>query len=272
MSCSKRTSELFTQDEDQQNIISYETKGSGEAVVLIHAGGLDKQMWASQLKSLSKDFKVIAYDVRGHGQTKTIDNRLPEIADLNAVLRSEGVSRINLVGCSLGAIIALDYAISRPEIVQKLVLVSPGLIGHQENHKEFIAIMTQYAGAMQAKETDQMVQILKQLTATGKKNRVLEEELDSYITSSLNTFIESGSYARVPQIKEARPTSKLEDVQHEVLILHGSEDYDYIADNALELKKKLPNATKIEIKGAGHLVNLDKPQEFDDYVRDFIKY
>lgn len=271
MGCSTKISEQLTQAENQRNIISYETVGEGKAIVLIHAGGLDRKMWSKQLNSLKKDYKLIAYDLRGHGNTRMINDELFEIEDLNSVLRSEGVSKINLVGCSLGAIIALDYAIARPDVVEKLVLVSPGLIGFQEKDEAFLQLMTTYMEQIQQENKVGIIDNLKRLNAIGLKERTFEPEDEAYINNQLTAFVESGNYLRAPKIKLTNPIEHLRKLKTEVLILNGVYDFDYIKKNAAELKKHLPNATKVEVKEAGHLINLEQPTVFNSFLQGFIK-
>ncbi|MEZ4685519.1 MAG: alpha/beta hydrolase [Bacteroidia bacterium] len=79
------------------NSLSYIEMGSGPALVFIHAGGLDKAMWKEQIQVFGKDYRAIAYDLRGHGKTTFSNDSIPEIEDLLALMEQLGIEKANLV-------------------------------------------------------------------------------------------------------------------------------------------------------------------------------
>ncbi|MEL7378214.1 MAG: alpha/beta hydrolase, partial [Bacteroidota bacterium] len=213
--------------------ISYVTAGQGQPLVLIHAGGLDKSMWQSQMKELSKDFWVMAYDVRGHGSSVSTTNDQLEIDDLSALLDQEGVDqKINLLGCSLGAIIALDYAMAHPDKVDHMVLVSPGLIGFQEQNEEFLQQISNYVAALQNGDQAAMIEELKQMNAIGKADRRIDPGISDYVEDRLAAYIDRGSHLRIPRLAELNPIPRLDTLTMETLILYGDLDFGYIEENA----------------------------------------
>ena len=107
--------------------IFYETSGVGEALVLLHGGFGTVEDFASQRPELAKHFKVIAFERPGHGHTADIDEKysFPVLAEYTAdFIEALGLGPTNLVGWSDGAIISLLVAISRPDLVKRLVSVS----------------------------------------------------------------------------------------------------------------------------------------------------
>jgi 3-oxoadipate enol-lactonase len=113
--------------------ISYQVKGTGPPVVLLHGGGLDLSMWDPQMELLSRSFRVIRYDARGHGRSTAPRGSFSPGEDLRMLLDHLGIERASLVGLSMGAGVAFDFARTYPQRVEKLVLVSmsgppPGVI------------------------------------------------------------------------------------------------------------------------------------------------
>lgn len=256
---------------EKKNLISYQTSGRGEALVFIHAGGLDQEMWRQQLAFFSRKTKVITYDLRGHGRTIATNESLLEIEDLLDVLEQEKVRKVNLVGCSLGAIVALDFALAYPERVDQLVLVSPGLVGYQELNEEYLEQLTQYLVAFQSGDQAGMLQELKRLNALGRKDRTLAGPIDRYVNEHLTTFIESGNHLRVPQIKELEPIKQLNRLRKvETLLLYGELDFNYVRENAKVLHEKLPQSELVAAKNAAHLINLEVPGFFNEKLADFL--
>jgi pimeloyl-ACP methyl ester carboxylesterase len=102
----------------------YDVRGSGPPVVLLHAGDVDLTMWEPQVIPLAGSFRIIRYDARGHGRSNAPRGPYPTTEDLRLLLAHLGVERAHLVGISMGAGVALDFAATYPERVSKLVLVS----------------------------------------------------------------------------------------------------------------------------------------------------
>lgn len=102
----------------------YESRGSGPPVVLLHGGGLDHSSWDPQVGSLSRAFRVIRYDARGHGRSSAPMGPFSTVEDLRRLLDHLGVRRAHLVGLSMGAGAAYGFAAQHPERVETLTLVS----------------------------------------------------------------------------------------------------------------------------------------------------
>ncbi len=266
--CSTKTMIKNLEQEDQ-NPIAYQVSGKGFPLVLIHAGGLDQQMWEQQVKTFSKNYKVITYDVRGHGKSQNTQDQLLEIEDLKAVLAKVGVTQFHLVGLSFGAIIALDYVINEPGKVQKLVLASPGLVGFQEKNAEFLGIMSKYVAAIQAGKTEEVVDYLVRLNALGTKTE-LPQALDSYVQTSVSQYVKQANHLRIPKLKTLDPLSQLQSLSLPALVLYGERDFDFIKANAKVLDEKLPQSQLQGIPDAAHLINMEQAALFNEKVLAFL--
>ena len=100
---------------------AYTIAGKGPPVVLIHGVGLRREIWAPQTSALLNDFTVIAYDTLGHGLSATppVTVTLADYANqLESLLDHLDVARAAVVGHSMGALIALEFALTRPDRVQ----------------------------------------------------------------------------------------------------------------------------------------------------------
>lgn len=104
-----------------------ETCGAGETVILLHGGSGDGRDFEGNLAGLSESFRVVAADRRGHGRTPDHDGPLSQhqmADDTVALIESLEVGRVRLVGYSDGAVVALLAALRRPDLVERLVLIS----------------------------------------------------------------------------------------------------------------------------------------------------
>ena len=104
--------------------ISYDVRGSGPTVVLIHGGVLDRRMWDHEAEAWASQFRVVRYDLRGHGKSADLTVPYSSVDDLASVLDATGASRAHLVGLSKGGQVALDFALTHPNRVDRLVLVA----------------------------------------------------------------------------------------------------------------------------------------------------
>src|SRR5262245_51574412 len=102
----------------------YEMDGTGETVVLCHAGFVDSGMWDEQWKALTARFRVVRFDMRGYGKSDKATGPVSRRQDLYNLLRRLNIERAHLVGCSMGGEIVMDFALYRPEMVSSLIVVS----------------------------------------------------------------------------------------------------------------------------------------------------
>jgi 3-oxoadipate enol-lactonase len=107
----------------------YETRGTGEPVLLIHGLGSSTRDWSPQIDALSKQFTVVAFDVRGHGRSSKPRGRytVPLFTeDTIALIRELSLGPVHVVGISMGGMIAFQLAVTAPELVRSLVIVNSG--------------------------------------------------------------------------------------------------------------------------------------------------
>jgi pimeloyl-ACP methyl ester carboxylesterase len=104
--------------------LHYEAMGVGSPVVLLHGGGSDLHMWDKQANTFAKHFRIIRYDLRGHGESSPATGTFSDVDDLEKLLDHLGHRKVSLVGLSKGSGVALNFTLAHPERVDRLVLVS----------------------------------------------------------------------------------------------------------------------------------------------------
>jgi len=107
----------------------YETLGEGNPLVLIHGGYMDRRMWDDQFHAFAKHYRVIRYDVRGFGKSELAPVPYADRQDLFDLLNYLGVEKTYLLGLSLGGIIAIDFTLEHPTMVDALILVGSPVPG-----------------------------------------------------------------------------------------------------------------------------------------------
>lgn len=113
--------------------LAHTQSGSGEVLLLLHGNGESKEYFKNQIDAFSKHFLTVAVDTRGHGQTErgTAPFTLSQFADdLYAFTLEKGFSKVNILGFSDGANIAMYFALKHPQQLDRLVLnggnINPG--------------------------------------------------------------------------------------------------------------------------------------------------
>ena len=110
-----------------QGAICYEEKGTGEPLILIHGVGLDHAMWEQQVKSLSGHYRVIVYDMLGHGGSSHPPGpySLSQfVAQLDALMTELAVEKAHIVGFSMGGMVAQAFALTHKEKMKTLTIMS----------------------------------------------------------------------------------------------------------------------------------------------------
>lgn len=107
---------------------SYTLQGQGTPLVFIHAVGLNKSIWFAQASQLMNHYQVLAYDILGHGRSRLPPER-PDLRDyvqqLIALMNELGIYQAHVVGHSLGAMIALELALTHPMRCLSVSALSP---------------------------------------------------------------------------------------------------------------------------------------------------
>ena len=107
----------------------YEVAGQGEPIVFVHGLGSSTRDWQSQVEFFSESHRVVTVDLRGHGQSSkpAKDYSIHQFADdLGQLLEKTENTPAHVVGLSLGGMVAMELAVSRPNLVRSLVIVNSG--------------------------------------------------------------------------------------------------------------------------------------------------
>ncbi len=111
--------------------IYYESRGSGPAVLLSHGYSSTSHMWAGQVEAFSGDYRLITWDMRGHGKTDSPEDQAAyteeaTVEDMAAILRACGEQRAVIGGLSLGGYMSLAFYLAHPEMTRALMLFDTG--------------------------------------------------------------------------------------------------------------------------------------------------
>jgi len=238
--------------------IDYEVSGSGPAVLLSHGYGSTRHMWDEQHRALD-GWRVVSWDMRGHGQTDSPDDPARysaalTVADMRALLQHLGVQRAIIGGLSLGGYVSLAFALAHPEMTSALVICDSGpgyrnpearAAWNQRAHERAANLEANGLDALarRSRETQQAVHRSAQGLAHAARGMLAQE--GSQVIDGLGSI-------RVP-----------------TLVIVGDQDQPFVAPSEY-MAKKIPGARLEVIPGAGHSSNLDQPEIFNRVLREFL--
>ncbi len=245
--------------------------GTGPAIVLLHGWALDLDYWNAAVESLAAHFTLLRFDRRGFGLSQGRPDAQRDLADLAALLKNCGLTRVLLIGMSQGARVALHFAHTHPALVHALVLDgAPGLDAEPELPLATFRRTLERDGlpALQAAiRTHPLMQLQREDTAGGRQ---LDAMLARY--RGLDLQQQQASQASTPAAAAAPgrdAASPLHGIDVPALVLNGEHDTAERRQAAATLAATLPGASHVQLPGAGHLALLD---DAGAYVRTILGF
>jgi len=240
--------------------IYYEVHGQGPALLLSHGYSATSQMWHGQIDAFAPFYKLITWDMRGHGQSDYPEdqNAYSEDAtvdDMAAVLDEVGARDAIVGGLSLGGYMSLAFRLRHPERVKALLIIDtgPGFKNDQAR-----ADWNKHAGSY-ALEFEKNG--LASLQSRSKEMAESQHRNASGLIKAAKGMLTQ---------RDAGVINSLPNINVPSLVVVGADDKPFLAA-ADYMAGKIPNAAKVVIPNAGHAVNIDQPQAFNAAVLAFLK-
>jgi pimeloyl-ACP methyl ester carboxylesterase len=251
--------------------LHYERAGEGPPVVFLHAGVADSRMWEPQVKACAEQFDVICPDMRGFGKSELPPMRWSPVADLLALMDELHVNIAHLVGCSIGAKLAIDFAVQHAKRVSKLMLVGPGIGGARFGEK-YPELGAEVDAAEKAGEMDAVNRAEMHLWLDGRRPRgyVRQPLRDLFLEMNGGNFQSDFKSAPMDEL-DPPAVERLQEITAPTLIVIGDADLPPVFDAVELLMERVRHARKVMIDDAAHLPNLEHPDEFNRLVLEFLR-
>jgi len=250
----------------------YEETGKGDPLILIHGGLLDRRMWDGQFELFGRWSRAIRYDLRNQGLSRGVPDSFSYHEDLNRLMEALGIQRARIVGLSLGGAIAIDFTLAHPEKVSALVLVSSGLSGYENRDSSLLVNEKKQADAAAKRDMNSYIEYFQRSWTDGphrtpeQVNRDVRQKVRDMIKSTISK--PEGYSTVVPLAPPA--LGRLSSIRVPTLLVLGELDNSGIQEIASLVLKAVPGSRKVVIKGAAHMVNMEKPEEFNEVVGEFL--
>lgn len=245
----------------------YEECGSGTSVILLHDGLLHSITWDDVWTPLCAKYHVVRYDRRGYGRSEAATAPYQPEDDLLAIMRRTKMDRAVLVGNSSGGGLALDFALAHPEMVNALLLIGPVVHGmststffaERGNRNNAPLDQGDLKGTARNWSADPFLIFPSQEKA--------RQKLYEGLVANPQNLKTGGQF----EIRPAPPASmRLSEIQAPTLVLVGAADIADVHAYCGAIEAALPVVVREVWKDAGHLIQLERPQELVTRLDRFI--
>lgn len=241
----------------------------GPWVVLLNSLAADLSMWEPQMPALAGRFRVLRFDTRGHGRSSappppySIDGLAD---DLFAVMTACSARPAHVVGLSLGGVVAAAAALANPEAFSSLEICDSRV----EMPAEFRQGIDDRNRLVGEKGMEALVAPFIERWFTPETRRAAPETIAS-VERMIRATSVAGFTGCAEALKGARVLERLAELRLPSLFLVGSADAAVPREVMLDQQRRVAGSRYVEIEGAGHLSNLERPAAFTAALLDFLR-
>ena len=239
--------------------IHYEVTGEGPALLLTHGYSATREMWRGQLATLSPHFKVVTWDMRGHGasdypQDQAAYSEEATVADMAALLDAVGAKSAVIGGLSLGGYMSLAFHRAHPERTRALLIIDTG-----PGYKNDQAREGWNANAIRRAERLEAEGLGDLSKASAEVRQARHRDATGLARAARGMLTQ----------RDARVIESLPMIAVPAIVIVGADDTPFLAASDY-MAAKIPGAKKVVIENAGHSANIDQPAAFNAALLDFL--
>jgi len=245
----------------------YETHGDGPPVLLIHGLGSSTRDWEPQVAALATRFRVITFDVRGHGRSEKPRQRYSVklfADDTAALIRALDVGPVHVIGISMGGMIAFQLAVDAPELVRSLVIVNSGPAMPIKTLSQRLMIWTRIA-IVRVQGMRKMGEVLAQRLLPKPEHATIRAQF-------IARWAENDPVAYLSALKGLVNWSVMDAlprIERPVLVLTGDLDYTPVAFKQA-YTAMMKHAELVVIDDARHFAPIERPEPFNAALLAFL--
>lgn len=256
----------------------YEAKGKGDPLILLHGHSLDTRMWDRQFSTFAHHFRTIRFDFRGYGRSSNQSEKMQmtHVDDLVSLMEHLDIQKAHIVGLSMGAFTAGDMLAIYPEKMLSCVLVNGGIRNSP--------------GPSEPMDSVESAQRDKEIAALKAKG--IEQYKQEWFQSLMSSGGSSKELMKVPLWQMINDWTAWQPLHKEVRLFYGKEAWAALRERGKtdvptliirgEYEVKDPSQKPAEmdylsdvnyviVPDCGHMMNMEKPEEFNKLVISFIK-
>ena len=249
--------------------LSYEIHGStGPLLLLLHGLGSRGEDWVFQIEALRDEYRVLAPDLRGHGDSPaasgwpTIGDMAVDVAEL---LEALGEHRAHVVGLSLGGGVALQLGLDYPQWVESLTIVNAAATLRVPRHRWPHAIVRVFLLLTGQRQR------LGEWVAAGLFPRPEHRELRKEAAKRISSNLRRNYLRAIIAILRFNIADEVHRIQAPTLVVAGELDDTVPLGPKRDLARGISHASLEVIAGSGHATPLDAPDQFNSLLKSFLR-
>jgi 3-oxoadipate enol-lactonase len=258
----------------------YEISGEGHPLVLLHAGIANLRMWDQQVEDFSKHYQVICYDARTFGKSTSEAVEFSNHGDLLELLNHLDIDKAHVLGISRGGMIAMDFTLEFPHKVSSLVMVAsrPSGFEHEDSEleKPYFARDEELSEAKNAEaiaDLDVEMWVDGPGQKPGRANENVRQKVRAMTLENYQHYFAAFPEEEPSSVPLKPPAAKrLASISVPTLLITGSLDFSYTHAAAEVMSRAIPHSEHVVISEVTHMVNMEKPEEFNKVVLEFLNH
>ncbi|MCG7344810.1 alpha/beta hydrolase [Sporosarcina sp. ACRSL] len=237
---------------------------SKETIMFIHPAFANHTCFDFQFEHFKDNYKVIAMDLLGHGKSIGKGTIVDTSEFIKEIMIKENINKINLVGVSIGALLIQDFANKYPNKVASLCCIG----GYDINNFD-----SSIQKENRRKQMKMMLKAVFSIKAFAKDNK----KISAYTKEAQDRFYEMNLEFRKSSFKQLASLNgivnkfQIEKREYPLMIGVGEYDIDLAIKVAKMWRETEPNCKFVIFNNAGHIVNMDVPNEFNSTLEDFLR-
>jgi|TARA_B110000977_G_scaffold197853_1_gene281441 pimeloyl-ACP methyl ester carboxylesterase len=244
--------------------------GAGSVVVLVHGLGLNQAMWQWQLPALKKGYRVITYDLLGHGDSAKPSgpyHMVQMVDQLCQLIDDLGISRCALIGFSLGGLIVQAFTLAHPDRISALAILHAA---HGRTPDQRASILHRVAQCRVDGPGATVSDALSRWFSTefAKKNITVLEKIRLWVLAN-DPLIYPELYQLLAEADIGLEDS-VASIKCPTLVMTGDEDYGNSAEMAQRIAFTIPNAQLEILKGLRHMALAEDPEQVNRLLTCFL--
>lgn len=245
----------------------YESHGVGDPVLLVHGLGSSTLDWQLQVDVLARHYRVITFDVRGHGRSAKPKQRYSVrlfAEDTAALIRALNLGPMHIAGISMGGMIAFQLAVTAPDLVRSLVIVNSGPAMPVTTFSQRMMIWTRIA-IVRLQGMRKMGTVLADRLLPKPEHAPLRAQfVERWAANDARAYLSALNGLVNWSVME-----QLQDIRCPTLILSGDLDYTPIAIKQA-YTAMIAGAELVVIPDARHMMPIERPEPFNDALLSFL--
>jgi pimeloyl-ACP methyl ester carboxylesterase len=250
--------------------IHYEIEGEGCPLIILHGMGNNSQSWKKQLRGLSEQFTVIAWDAPGYGKSSDPKEELREFKQFADVLKGFieklNYESVTLLGHSMGSAIALDFCYRFPHMVDALIISDAtrgsAALSKEENERK----LKNRLNNIETLEPKELAELRVKELLSPKPNPEIKKEAERIYSQIRPMGFRSVAYS----LFSLNQMDILSSIHVPTLVICGELDKVTPVSESQIFHDSIQDSKFVTIPGTGHLCYQEEPERFNSIILDFL--